>query len=138
MKKIVGLSLKEGTEVIFRNISDAAKYLNLDGSHIRKCLNGSRKSHGGYSWSYSRKKDFREYSWSSELVFDPDVWTKEEDEVIRKFYPSGKLTKIVLRLKRDIPSIIIRARVLGLKSSDEKSESYSVEELALTRSVELI
>lgn len=30
----------------------AAKELELDSSHIRKCCKGLRKSHGGFRWQY--------------------------------------------------------------------------------------
>lgn len=37
----------------WEKVSDAAETLNLDSSHIYKCLTGKRSTHGGYNWKYS-------------------------------------------------------------------------------------
>jgi len=114
MTKIVGRDLKEGTQVSFNNITDASRYLNLDSSHIRKCLNGRRTSHGGYSWKIDNSDE-------------SNMWTTIEDNLIIKHYPSGKLADLLISTQKDIASINARAKELGVKrnrviSSDNRSE----------------
>lgn len=148
--KVIGLNLKDGTQVCFDSIKDASRYLNLDDSHITKCIKGSRKSHGGYSWSLAKiseeksrllKSVKKEKSFNvgdlvkadriifSDLNFTPEEWSEDEDKIIRKFYPCGKLSDIVTKIARDVTSITLRAKVLGLRRSHVHSKNRSHQDL---------
>lgn len=138
--KLLGTNLSDKTQVIFENVLDAARYLNLDESHIRKCLKGTRKSHGGYSWKLENISDSKLYSLNhpsddgsktclgglansdkalfSDLNFSPEKWTKKEDAVLLEMYPNGNLEEIVKKISKDIVSITMRAKVLGLKRKE--------------------
>lgn len=145
---ITGKSLKDGTQVCFNTILDASNYLKLDGSHIRKCINGTRKSHGGYSWSvqqFSEEKakkligikkeeaknlgDLRDNDIFADMKFTPEDWSEEEDEVIRNNYPHGKLADIVSELAKDLTAITFRAKSLGVKRSHVSPKNRSTLDL---------
>lgn len=148
--KVVGLNLKDKTQVCFNSAKDAADYLNLDYSHILKCIKGSRKTHGGYSWSveklseervkilFSDKKESTKNLGSlvkidstlfSDLEFIPEEWSREEDEVIERNYPYGNLQEIVTKTARDVTAITLRAKFLGLKRMRIQSKNRSAMDL---------
>jgi len=47
------------------------------------------------------------------------VWYKEEDELMRKYYPYEFTERVAVRLNRSIKSVYSRATILGLKKSPE-------------------
>lgn len=134
VRKIIGTSIKDKTQVCFDGTSAAADYLHLDNSHIAKCLSGKRRSHGGYTWAYKyisveksekllevKKEAIKQLGdlansdkVFSDLKFSQEKWCAEEDTVIRDLYPKGNLNEIVKKISRDVPSITLRAKVLGL------------------------
>lgn len=53
IKPINQLDLSGNVIATFKSISDAGRKLNLNKENISMCLNGKRKTHGGYKWQYA-------------------------------------------------------------------------------------
>ncbi|MBE6666797.1 MAG: endonuclease [Ruminococcaceae bacterium] len=47
---VIGTNVETNEEVEFESINEAARRCKTYGSHIVRCLNGERKSAGGYTW----------------------------------------------------------------------------------------
>ncbi len=53
-KEIIGINIKNGTQVHFKTIASATKYFNLKSkSGIGNCLSGRAKSCVGFIWKYA-------------------------------------------------------------------------------------
>ena len=46
------IGMKDGIEVEFKSVADAARFINGSRSSVHKCCNGKAKTGGGYTWKY--------------------------------------------------------------------------------------
>jgi hypothetical protein len=100
----------------FESSEHAARELNLNGSHIRKCLRGERNTHGGFIWK--DKKILIEYKYklldfNTESVKIPALTSKIKDIVGKN--KQENLPKILLL---DVETAPIRAFVWQLWKQD--------------------